>query len=107
MAHPEKRVVRDPTPPMCVDTGEVCARNDFDNEVRTFLNDVMPLPPEERQFFIARHLRKIEKLSPEDFGDKLDVLKEAVRRGNLLIDLQNAKAVLDMADRIPRMRRRV
>jgi hypothetical protein len=71
------------------------ARIEFDREVSGLLDQILAVPPAERQFFLAKKIREIRDKKGPDFADRLDILRAAVKRGNLLLELKAAKEILE------------
>jgi hypothetical protein len=70
-------------------------RTEFDKEVSDLLEQVRSVPPAERQFFLAKKLRELQGKKGPEFSDKLEILRAAVKRGNLLLELKAAKEILE------------
>ncbi|MBE0481254.1 MAG: hypothetical protein IBX68_09775 [Dehalococcoidia bacterium] len=81
-------------------------RSEFDREVSALLEQILAVPPAERQFFLANKIREMRTRKGAEFGDKLEVLRAAVKRGNLLLELRAAKEILEREDLRGRGRRR-
>lgn len=70
-------------------------RTEFDKEVSDLLEQIRSIPPAERQFLVAKKLRELQGKKGPEFSDKLEILRAAVKRGNLLLELQAAKEILE------------
>ena len=70
-------------------------RTEFDREVSDLLEQIRSVPPAERQFFLAKKLRELQGKTGPEFSDKLEILRAAVKRGNLLLELKAAKEILE------------
>ena len=72
------------------------AKSEFDKEVSKLLEQIYSVPPAERQFFLAKQIREIQSKKGTIFSERLDVLRAAVKRGNLLLELKAAQEILEM-----------
>ena len=70
-------------------------RSEFDKDVSGLLEQIRSIPPAERQFFLARKLRELQGKKGPEFSDRLEILRAAVKRGNLLLELKAAKEILE------------
>ena len=72
------------------------AKSEFDSEVSKLLDQIYSVAPAERQFFLAKQIREIQSKKGAEFNDRLEILRAAVKRGNLLLELKAAQEIIEM-----------